>query len=266
VEATLKIMSKKVIYCNCKGNIVDTERLEAIHTFVSKLNVPSVKLSDLCSVCATNLEDVKSQFTTSDEVLVIACYPRAVKLLLERAGIKTDAINLSFVNFRESCNEDIFKILQDFGMNDAATSQISKEIEGDSEWPSWYPAIDYDRCTACGQCADFCLFGVYEKTDGKVKVVNPQGCKNNCPACARICPHTAIVFPKYQQGGAIAGAETIDEIAEQQRQRQDMDDILGSDIYQALEQRKAKRRAIIKTEAMNKALEEREKALQERKP
>ena len=90
-------MSKKVIYCNCKGNIIDTERLEAIHTFVSKLNVSSVKLSDLCSVCATNLEDIKSQVISSDEVLVIACYPRAVKLLLESAGIKT-VFGVCFVN------------------------------------------------------------------------------------------------------------------------------------------------------------------------
>ena len=257
-------MNKKIIYCNCKGNIIDTERLEAIGNFVSKLNVPVVKLSDLCGVCAKQKGEIKNLFTGEDEILMIACYPRAVKLLLNSAGIETDGRPIHFINFRETDNDAIFNKVQDFVIN-AGQSSSYTEIESDGEWASWFPAIDYERCTTCGQCADFCLFGVYEKTADKVTVVNPEGCKNNCPACARICPHTAIVFPKYKHGGAIAGDEAIDEIAEQQRQRQDMDDILGSDIYQALEQRKAKRRAIIKSEAMNRALEERERALQERK-
>lgn len=256
-------MSKKVIYCNCKGNIIDEQRLGAIDAFVTQLNVPSVKLSDLCGICATQKDDIKNLFTPGDEYLVIACYPRAVRLLLSSSGAEIEGKSMAFINFRETDNESIFNQVQTFVKEEALASSI--EIESNSEWPSWFPAIDYDRCTACSQCADFCLFGVYEKTDGKVTVVNPQGCKNNCPACARICPHTAIVFPKYKQGGAIAGDDTIDEIAEQQRQRQDMDDILGSDIYQALELRKAKRRAIIRTEAMNRALEEREQALQEKK-
>jgi len=257
-------MNKKIIYCNCKGNIVDSQRLDAIDAFVSQLNVRSVKLSDLCGICATQKDKIKDIFVPDEEYMVIACYPRAVMLLLNSAGVELDDKSFDFINFRETDNEFIFKKIKAFVIDELSSSSYQKEIESNSEWPSWFPAIDYVRCTACGQCADFCLFGVYEKSENKVSVVKPKGCKNNCPACARICPHTAIVFPKYQQGGAIAGAETIDEIAEQQRQRQDMDDILGSDIYQALELRKAKRRAIIKTEAMNRALEERDKALKEK--
>ena len=76
----------------------------------------------------------------------------------------------------------------------------------------------------------------------------------------RTPPETAIIFPKYKQGGAISGSSSIDETAEHQRQSQDLKDILGSDIYKALEMRKAKRQSIIKSEAMKKALEERDKA------
>ncbi len=100
----------------------------------------------------------------------------------------------------------------------------------------------------------------YEKAEGKVIVTNPKGCKNNCPACARICPHTAIIFPKYKQGGAISGSDLIDEIAEQQRLQQDLKSIAGNDIYKVLEERKAKRQSIIKADAMKKAIEERDKA------
>ena len=31
----------------------------------------------------------------------------------------------------------------------------------DSATRRWYPVIDYDRCTNCMECIDFCLFGVY---------------------------------------------------------------------------------------------------------
>ncbi len=132
-------------------------------------------------------------------------------------------------------------------------------------WPSWYPVIDYSRCTSCGQCADFCLFGVYDKTPERVNVINPEGCKNNCPACARICPAAAIIFPKYKYGGAIGGSDEIDEQAELRRQSQDIADFLGNDIYSAIEKRKAKRQSIIRQEAMNKAISERENALRENK-
>lgn len=258
-------MNRKIIYCNCKGNIIDEQRLDAIGAFVAQLNVSSVKLSDLCGVCAKQENDIPRLFATDEEYIIVACYPRAVKLLLNKAGVNLDGRPITFINFRTENNDIIFNKLQNFAINGVPSSSNHKEMTSESEWPAWYPAIDDERCTTCGQCADFCLFGVYEKADGKVTVVNPEGCKNSCPACARICPHTAIVFPKYKQGGAIAGDDTIDELAEQQRQRQDIDDILGSDIYQALEQRKAKRRSLIKAEAMNKAMEERETALNEKK-
>jgi ferredoxin len=136
-----------------------------------------------------------------------------------------------------------------------------KEIREDSAWPSWYPVIDTARCTNCGQCADFCLFGVYEKAEAYPEVINPQACKNNCPACARICPSAAIIFPKYIHGGAIGGSDEIDEKAEQERQARDIENILGDDLYEALERRRARRKSIIREEAMMKAMAERDKAL-----
>lgn len=64
----------------------------------------------------------------------------------------------------------------------------------------WYPVIDRDRCTACGACREYCLFGVYglEERDGERRVVvaHPDACKDGCPACARVCPRQAILFPE----------------------------------------------------------------------
>jgi Pyruvate/2-oxoacid:ferredoxin oxidoreductase delta subunit len=70
----------------------------------------------------------------------------------------------------------------------------------------WYPVIDYSRCTNCMECIDFCLFGVYgvDKLD-RIMVENQDNCKRGCPACSRVCPEHAIMFPDYKSP-AIAGA------------------------------------------------------------
>jgi NAD-dependent dihydropyrimidine dehydrogenase PreA subunit len=70
----------------------------------------------------------------------------------------------------------------------------------------WYPVIDYSRCTNCMECLDFCLFGVYGlDTSEKILVENQDNCKRGCPACSRVCPEQAIMFPEYKTA-AIAGA------------------------------------------------------------
>jgi NAD-dependent dihydropyrimidine dehydrogenase PreA subunit len=70
----------------------------------------------------------------------------------------------------------------------------------------WYPVIDFSRCTNCMECIDFCLFGVYG-IDGAetILVEQPDNCRKGCPACSRVCPENAIIFPQHKTP-AIAGA------------------------------------------------------------
>jgi len=73
--------------------------------------------------------------------------------------------------------------------------------------PRWYPIIDASKCTACLECVNYCLFGVY--TIGKESrpvVDQPDSCRDGCPACARVCPSQAIMFPLYEDR-IIAGYE-----------------------------------------------------------
>lgn len=70
----------------------------------------------------------------------------------------------------------------------------------------WYPVIDYSRCTNCMECIDFCLFGVYgvDKVE-TILVEQPDNCRKGCPACSRVCPENAIIFPQHKTP-AIAGS------------------------------------------------------------
>jgi NAD-dependent dihydropyrimidine dehydrogenase PreA subunit len=69
----------------------------------------------------------------------------------------------------------------------------------------WYPVIDRDRCTECGRCREFCLFGVFDRVGERMTVTAPELCKPGCPACSRVCPTQAILFPDYRDDPAIAG-------------------------------------------------------------
>jgi NAD-dependent dihydropyrimidine dehydrogenase PreA subunit len=70
----------------------------------------------------------------------------------------------------------------------------------------WYPVIDYSRCTNCMECLDFCLFGVYgvDRVE-TILVEQPDNCRKGCPACSRVCPENAIIFPQHKSP-AIAGS------------------------------------------------------------
>jgi NAD-dependent dihydropyrimidine dehydrogenase PreA subunit len=253
-------MGSKILFCNCGGERISRERLIAIEKSLELNTTELIKVSDLCGIIALQKDMLTEFFSLGAKILIIGCHSRSMKLLLEQAGVDIKSNSFHFINFLELSDEDILLKVSEFCNINSRISSF-KKINGSSDWPSWFPVIDYSRCSNCGQCADFCLFGVYEKGENSVRVINPQKCKNNCPACARICPQTAIVFPKYKIGGAIGGSDITDEISEQKRQASDINLFLEGDIYNALEQRKHKRKSIISDEAMKKAFGERDDAL-----
>lgn len=112
-----------------------------------------------------------------------------------------------------------------------------KPMNEPGKWKPWFPVIDYSRCTNCMQCLSFCLFDVYGvSSDNKIQVQNNDNCKTNCPACSRVCPEVAIMFPKYQ-GGPINGDEVSDQEANREKIKVDISSLLGGDIYASLRTR-----------------------------
>ena len=150
---------------------------------------------------------------------------------------------------------------------DAVLSTV-RALEGElgtttpGTWKPWFPVIDYDRCTNCMQCLSFCLFDVYGVSKaGKLEVQQPTNCKTNCPACSRVCPEVAIVFPKYK-AGPINGEPVNSEDVRREVMKVDISSLLGGDIYQALRDRSERAKSRFSKERdSERALKERNRCL-----
>lgn len=171
---------------------------------------------------------LRTLFGANDVRWVIGCRrPRAVAALL------------AFADVAESAQARITWV----ALGDPASPGPSGPQQG-----PWYPVIDYTRCRQCGQCAAYCLFGVYRTDEGPtVRVARPLNCKPGCPACARICPAVAVVFPLCPESpingdAVIAGAPHV---------AVDLDGQLGPE---ALRNR-ARRRQVLDPERVAAALQ-----------
>ena len=144
----------------------------------------------------------------------------------------------------------------------AETTRTGSGAASHGGWKPWFPVIDYDRCTNCMQCLSFCLFGVYG-VDGasRIQVQNNENCKTNCPACSRVCPEAAIMFPKYK-AGPINGDLVSDADLNREKMKIDISALLGGDVYDMLRQRSEKAKSRFSKERdSDKALAERQKCL-----
>lgn len=161
------------------------------------------------------------------------------------------------VAFEDISNRDAEAVT---GLIEARRNDTGSAAHG--AWKPWFPVIDYDRCTNCMQCLSFCLFGVYGVDDEqRIQVQNNDNCKTNCPACSRVCPEAAIMFPKYKAGpinGDVVSAEDLNR----EKMKVDISSLLGGDVYAMLRNRSERAQTRFSKERdSDKALKERQKCL-----
>jgi NAD-dependent dihydropyrimidine dehydrogenase PreA subunit len=249
-------MSKScILFCNCGAGVITSDKSEQIKSNLKNLDTDVYQLDDFCGIVLNRKDFIRAIDRKYDQKIMVACYPRAIKNLLAQNDLELSGLDV--LNFRELSVADIeSKLRTDFSFADGKASET--RMESGLDVPAWYPVIDQRLCIDCGKCFKFCLFGVYTFGGKQLKVVNPLACKNNCPACGRNCPTSAIIFPRLKENSVLAGAEPGTE-----SQYKGMAD--NKEMISILNQRSALRRNIFRAGLVEQAEAERKKALEEMK-
>ncbi len=228
----------RILLCRCEyAPVLPPGAADLVAQGLRERGLPFQATIDLCELAAKSDPHLPA-LGECERLLVIACRPRSVRWLLHAGGVDPGPQRLVVLDLRELSVEEILSRVDALiagegssasapafptatdrsgdgrGAGDAREEQTSRVDAPDSppavqekgEWLPWFPVIDYDRCCGCKQCVSFCLFGTYAIEAGVVRVANPANCKTWCPACARLCPNAAILFPKYSEG-VISGTE-----------------------------------------------------------
>jgi NAD-dependent dihydropyrimidine dehydrogenase PreA subunit len=233
--------SAPILFCNCShAKIIPPTVKGQVLDALSRSGRQVEVVPDLCELSARQDPRMK-RFAEAGGLKVIACFPRAVKWLFHAAGAPLTNGDVEVLNMRAERAEDIVsRLLADDAPGTAAEAPATtNEPDGhpSNGWVPWFPVIDYDRCANCKQCLSFCLFGVYGLDgDGRVQVQKPASCKTGCPACARVCPNVAIIFPKHEQG-PINGDEVSEEDASREPTKVDVPALIDGNVTESLRQR-----------------------------
>ena len=193
----------KITICACASRtFINKEKVAQLAAAAKQAGMDVEIVGDLCELCET--KEVKVHEIAQSTI--VACHARAVKSLMAFAGEP----DCKSIDLRSQSLDDVLQALDITAAPDDAADEWKEQL---AAFPSklgedaWYPTLDKDACAECGKCFEFCPFGVYEMVNDRVTVVHPQHCKNNCPACARQCPTSAIIFPKYDRSPINGGKE-----------------------------------------------------------
>jgi ferredoxin len=178
-------------------------------------------IDDLAERAVSKDPLLSSLFSSHEDYMAGASRPRAAQALLSFAGVDvySKSITWKALPYSEQALKDEYGV-------------------------PWFPVIDRSRCTGCGTCEDYCLFSVYmidrkSPLNERIRVSSPLNCKTGCPACSRLCPAGALIFPFCAETALNGSVENP-----QQRTKEDALTALGADPHKVLSERREKKRLI----------------------
>ena len=184
--------------CNSSTLVVSQHRHESLDNsntaslLAEKFNVKVLEIPLLYDFPADHPVVQRLRFLPEPAYFLVPFSQRAIKSVL-------DYLQIPYVDLFET--PDSVQI-SNGGINGGEVEQFDGTLQ-----PRWYPVIDVSKCSACLECVNYCLFGVYAiGTDSQPFVDQPDACRDGCPACARVCPNQAIIFPLCEDR-VIAGYE-----------------------------------------------------------
>jgi NAD-dependent dihydropyrimidine dehydrogenase PreA subunit len=226
-----------VLVCTCAHyDLAPAGTLQQTLDGLSRAGLEAEVVADLCGLAASR--DARlGDWAKARPLSIVACYPRTIRWLFHAAGAPLAAEQVRFFNMRTQPADQIASGLLE-GHRPGRPHSLTSPAKAEG-WIPWFPVVDYDRCKNCKQCLGFCLFGVYTlSAQSKVEVTRPTQCKTNCPACAKACPHRAIIFPKYTDP-PINGAEVVDAPGPGQAAAGELGRVLQGNLHEVLRQRAA---------------------------
>jgi NAD-dependent dihydropyrimidine dehydrogenase PreA subunit len=238
----------RILFCECaETSALSAQATQDVRLALAEAGLCYDAVRDLCGLAAAK-DPLLAEVANASCLTIAACHPRAVRWLFAAGGASLPEEGVTYLDMREDIPAESLQSLRAMGSElgasgdaghtpatavppratetPSATSVLPHAIEppsataeaapGAPPWTPWFPVIDYGRCENCQQCMGFCLFGVYGVApDGTVLVAHAAKCKTGCPACARMCPSAAIIFPKYANapinGGEVKEGATLIE-------------------------------------------------------
>ena len=265
----------RILYCHCAhARVLPPDVKAGVLERLAGAGVEFEAVPDLCEMAARGDERLR-ELAADPSLKIAACYPRAVKWLFAAAGADLPDAESRVLNMRTQTTDEVANGLlgapspPDGGYGAVKGGEIAKSLDaaaapnaGSKPWKPWFPVIDYTRCTNCMQCLSFCLFDVYGvSADKKIQVQHQTNCKTDCPACSRVCPEVAIMFPKYRHA-PINGDEVAADDVRREAMKVDISALLGGDVYALLRDRSVKAKSRFSKERDDeRALKERQTCL-----
>ena len=101
---------KRIIYCNCSyARVLDPEVKSQVLDGLASSDQAFDAVPDLCEMSAR--KDPSLVQIAQGEVIIAACYPRAVRWLFSAGGAKLDEQRATIVNMRSGTAESVLSSL-----------------------------------------------------------------------------------------------------------------------------------------------------------